>query len=525
MSNTQGSAAKDALPSLRVAWNAVWLATAVAGVIAFYWDGMIALPENWAAPEYSHGYLIPLIAIYLFFRAASSGLAPPRWCGVGLVVGMLGLLLGLLGNLANIPDVIIYGMIIAIAGLAMAGLGANNIGRLAAPLFYLVFMLRLPNTLYWGLNTKLQLLSSQLGVLIISSLGIPVYLDGNVIDLGNYQLLVAEACSGLRYLFPLASFSFLFAVLYRGPLWQRIVIFASAAPITVLMNSFRIGVVGVLVDQYGIEQAEGFLHAFEGWIIFIACVAILYGEAALLQRLRGRDATPIHQMLDVDFSGFQPVAALSNRQTPAAFMFGAAIVLAAGLAWQAFPARPTIHVTRDQFDKFPLTIGGWTGERQALEPDVERILMASDYLLADYRGVGRPVDVLVAYFDSQSKGKAIHSPQVCLPGSGWEVSRWMTVETSVRTPSGERLSVNRAIIQKGLDRQLVYYWFDQQGRSLTSDYAAKIYTLIDAVGRGRTDGALVRLVTPIDRSEAQSDQSLQEFLQEFLPKLPPYVPM
>ena len=101
----------------------------------------------------------------------------------------------------------------------------------------------------------------------------PVFLEGNVIDLGVYKLQVAEACSGLRYLFPIMSFSYVFAVLYRGPVWHKIVLLLSAVPIAVLMNSFRIGVIGVLVDRYGIGQAEGFLHFFEGWIIFLSAAS------------------------------------------------------------------------------------------------------------------------------------------------------------------------------------------------------------------------------------------------------------
>ena len=126
-----------------------------------------------------------------------------------------------------------------------------------------------------------------------------VYLDGNVIDLGSYKLQVAEACSGLRYLFPLMSFGFLFAVLYKGPTWHKIVLFLSTLPITILMNSIRIAVIGLLVNRYGTGQAEGFIHFFEGWIIFIACVMILYLEAMLLQRLT-RNPQPIHAMFQVD---------------------------------------------------------------------------------------------------------------------------------------------------------------------------------------------------------------------------------
>ena len=96
---------------------------------------------------------------------------------------------------------------------------------------------------------------------------------------------MVEACSGLRYLFPLISLSFIAAYLYKVEMWKRVVVFLSSVPITVLMNSFRIGVIGVLVEYYGIEQAEGFLHDFEGWIIFMACMGILFIIMAMLARV------------------------------------------------------------------------------------------------------------------------------------------------------------------------------------------------------------------------------------------------
>ena len=95
---------------------------------------------------------------------------------------------------------------------------------------HLVFMLPLPQFLYWRVNTGLQFLSSELGVSFVRLMDMPVFLDGNVIDLGVYKLMVAEACSGLRYLFPIMSFSYVFAVLYTGPRWHKIVLLLSAVP-------------------------------------------------------------------------------------------------------------------------------------------------------------------------------------------------------------------------------------------------------------------------------------------------------
>lgn len=158
----------------------------------------------------------------------------------------------------------------------------------SVPLLFLVFMVPFPAFILNNLSSKLQLISSWLGVEFIRACDIMVYLEGNVIDLGNYKLQVVDACSGLRYLFPLASLAFLCAYLFKGPFWQKLLIFLSAMPLTIFMNSFRIGVIGVLVDNWGTEMAEGFLHDFEGWAVFLLCMALLFIEMWIFSRISGR---------------------------------------------------------------------------------------------------------------------------------------------------------------------------------------------------------------------------------------------
>ena len=156
------------------------------------------------------------------------------------------------------------------------------------PIVYLLFAIPLPYFIDAILTLKLQLISSQLGVFFIRLFQIPVFLDGNIIDMGIYKLQVVEACSGLRYLYPLLSLSFLAAYLFHGPFWQRAVIFLSSIPIAIGMNGFRIGVVGFLVDRWGTAMAEGALHFFEGWVIFFACSASLGGRDVSVGTLSGR---------------------------------------------------------------------------------------------------------------------------------------------------------------------------------------------------------------------------------------------
>src|SRR6202035_4926761 len=174
-------------------------------------------------------------------------------------------------------------------GLILSFLGWSAFRLIAIPLLILLFMIPLPQFILANLSTKLQLLSSQIGVDVMRLFNVSVFVEGNVIDLGGYKLQVAEACSGLRYLFPLMTLGFLMAYFYKGALWKRMVLFLSSIPLTVVMNSLRIGTIGVMVEHWGIAMAEGFLHEFQGWAVFMASAGLMLGEIALLTRI-GRES-------------------------------------------------------------------------------------------------------------------------------------------------------------------------------------------------------------------------------------------
>jgi exosortase D (VPLPA-CTERM-specific) len=506
-----------------------WLLVAALGMAAFYWTGLASLVNAWARPEYSHGYLIPLVAAFLFVRQSRS--LAPGGAGeesiAGLLVVAAGLTVGLFGNLVQIPDVITYGFLVCLAGFVLILAGTRDGIRFWAPWLYLAFMLPLPQFVYLSLSVRLQLISSEIGVAIVSLFGIPVLLEGNVIDLGHYKLQVAEACNGLRYLFPLMSFGFLFAVLYRGPLWHRAIIFLSAIPITILMNSVRIGVIGYLVDRFGTEQAEGFLHFFEGWVIFAVCVAILSLLAFLLSRFAR--AHPLDgPMLDIETRGIgEQLARLRSVKASRSLTVASMLVVLAALAWHFAPAQTKVKPPRAPLSQMSMETGDWQGKPTILDPSIERVLGADDYFMGDFtsRAAALPVNFFIAYYESLTSGSGLHSPEVCLPTGGWEVSRWQRHALSL--PGGQgSFAVNRAVIQKGLDRALVYYWFEQRGRQLAGDYAVKAYTIWDSLARGRSDGALVRVITPIGRSEreAAADARLVRFLTSAVQLLPRYVP-
>lgn len=511
-----------------IGWLPIVLLALAIGA-AFY-DGLANMTEEWRREEYSHGWFIPLIAAFMVWRSRAE-LAALDWRGtwLGVAIVVLALALVVLGELSTLYIIIQYAFLLALAGVALALGGWSVLRTVAAPLIYLGFMIPLPNFLYNNLSQELQLISSAIGVWFMRLFDVSVFLEGNVIDLGVYQLQVVEACSGLRYLFPLMSFGFLCAYLFKAPFWQRAIVFLSAIPLTVLMNSFRIGVIGILVNSYGIEQAEGFLHYFEGWVIFMACVLVLFGEMWLLTLLTQRGRTfrdtfnldfgrPAERRLD-DFPG--------PRSQPRLIALVAVVAMAA-VGLQLIGQRTEVVPDRVRFAIFPDELGEWRGTQESLPPGIVRALRADDYIVANYQrpGVPVPVNLYSAYYSSQRKGASIHSPRSCLPGNDWEIVNLSTRRIDGVGADGSPLDVNRVVIAKGDVRQLVYYWFEQRGRRLTSEYAVKWYLLWDAIELNRTDGALVRLTIPIGPGMTvnAAEDLLQEFLRVSYPKLDPFIP-
>ena len=508
----------------------LWLTLCVLATLPLFRFGLTGLAAAWSRPEFSHGPVIPVLSFYMFLR--ETRMVPPatapvtdRWPGVALIG--FALLVALAGNLVQIDNLVFYALIVWVAGLVLTGFGWSR-GLIFWPaVLHLVFMLPLPQFLYWKVNTTLQFFSSEIGVWLVGLMGVPVFLDGNIIDLGVYKLQVAEACSGLRYLFPIMSFSYVFAVLYRGSVWHKVVLLATAVPIAVVMNSIRIGIIGLLVDRYGIAQAEGFLHVFEGWVVFLTCIGILFLLVMAMQRISG-DRRPLGEAIDLDFSGLGGQLRRVLATEPSRALIAATLMTAAlSAAWMLVPARTAVPVERAPFSLFPRQLADWSGSSVSLEPGIARILAADDYISASYRSPdeAEPVDFFMAYYVNQTSGKAIHSPEVCLPGAGWEVFSIDPTRIALPGSRAGGLTLNRAVIQKGLDQQLVYYWFDGRGRRLTGAIAAKAWTLVDSLTRGRTDGAMVRVITPIGADGvAGADARLQRFLGLTIDRLPRYLP-
>ena len=507
-----------------------WFKAAVYGLLllGMYYSTLTYLvAHDWMREDYSYGYMIPFVVLYLIWdkRARLAGV-PSRPSWLGLIPLGMALCLFWVGELGGEYFSLYMSFWLMIIGLCWLHLGWNKVKEMGFAFVMMFTMFPFPNFLYTKVSWQLKLISSQLGVAMMQAFGMSAFREGNVIDLGFTQLQVVDACSGLRYLIPLIVLGLLLAYFYKAAFWKRAVIVISTVPLSILTNSIRIAVTGEVYEQWGAELAEGFFHDFSGWFIFLVSLGALLLEMWVLNGFKG-----------IGFrgqgAGGRGQKAKDGGRTPEegrwkgwVYFFMMVILLGATLGFShGVEFREKVPISRS-FELFPMQVGEWTGTREIMEKRFIDALDLSDYVVVDYRNPsGREVNLYVAYYESQRKGESIHTPGTCLPGSGWLFKKAGWRNVTIEGESG-KFPVNRAVMQKGEHQQVVYYWFPQRGRILTNAYELKLYAFWDALTRQRTDGALVRLITPVYEGEApeKAEVRLHGFMGEVLPILNRFIP-
>jgi len=500
-------------------------------VLAFAWLLFDAgLLHTWIEDEeYGHGLMVVGILGYVLFRnreALMANHASPSWLGIILTLGAL--FVFVLGELSGIAPIRMY----SIWGFAFAA--AFSIGgwplfkKLLVPLLIIFILIPLPNVLGPMLTSQLQLISSKLGVWVIRLFGGVVYLEGNVIDMGgNAKLLVAEACAGLRYLFPLMSIGAIAGYLMRAPVWMRWAVFLATIPVTIFMNSFRIGVTGLLVDAYGMSHTEGFLHFFEGWVVFVASLVILVLFAWLLiKMLPGKSSFASVFSFEHLFENKptdKPKIVSWHTKTPViVFMVS---LLAAAIITTPVAERDNTPVASKPLSSFPLKLGEWRSNESRLPVSIETAAAASDYYYGNFLSPDNSlVNLYIAYYQDQKLGPAPHSPTLCIPGDGWVIRSDTPIPLTAR--NGKTIFVSRLVMTKGEQTSIAYYWLKQGDKAFSQQFKARLDLIRFAITENRADAALIRLVAFVDRGEsvAKADERLHDLAIELFDVLSDYVP-
>jgi EpsI family protein len=210
-----------------------------------------------------------------------------------------------------------------------------------------------------------------------------------------------------------------------------------------------------------------------------------------------------------------------------------AVCFIAAWGYLSRASRAETVLPRTPLDQLAFRVGDWTGRNDTpMTDEIIKVLGVDDHIVRIYAKASTlPVAVYVGFYQSQRQGDTIHSPLNCLPGAGWEpleVGRTtLSVHASPFDSAVRPIEINRVVIGKGLDRQLVLYWYQSGNRVVASEYWGKIYTVLDAVRYNRTDAALVRIVVPIrDKSSPESaDAAGRDFVDALFPLLGRHLPV
>jgi exosortase len=293
----------------------LWQGLAISFAIAFAYATVLAklFHDWWNDENYSHGLLIPFIIGYIIWvqrdkLAQVSTRSSVLWGGAAVVCALFALWAGIAGAELYTQRL---SLILIIAGIIVYFWGFKLLQMLLVPLGLLFLAMPIPAIIFNKIAFPLQLFASRCAVWSMSVLGIPVLRQGNIIELkplnsfDTKKLEVVEACSGIRSLMTLLTLAVVFAYFTHAPddgdgsgsgkrfgwlksywFWRAVIIVASAIPIAILTNAFRVSGTGVLAHYYGTAVADGFFHSFSGWAIYIVAFILLFGIGMILDRFR-----------------------------------------------------------------------------------------------------------------------------------------------------------------------------------------------------------------------------------------------
>jgi exosortase len=272
------SSVVNVAPSAQKRESFSWMTLAWFGALVFvcYAPVIIALVKNWGSDDdMGHGYFVPAIAAYIAWQKKDELVklkAEPNWWGLLIVFyGAFQLYLGTLGAELFLART---ALVITMIGTVLFLGGNKFLKALAFPLFLLFLMIPIPAIIYNKITFPLQIFASEAAETALNILGIPVFREGNILNLPSQPLNVVEACSGIRSLLTLTFLSLVYGYFFEKRTWVRVALFFSTIPIAIVANSGRVTLTGIL-SEIKPEYAEGFFHEFSGWVIFMIAMGIM----------------------------------------------------------------------------------------------------------------------------------------------------------------------------------------------------------------------------------------------------------
>ncbi|MDQ6785839.1 MAG: EpsI family protein [Acidobacteriota bacterium] len=538
--------------SPQINFQTVWRPVSIAAALTFLYANVLAkLGFDWWTDEnYSHGLLVPFVIGFIiwteFDELKNAAKLPSVLFGFALILFALLMFLG--GTLGAELFTQRISLVVMLAGIVVCFFGARLLKSLIVPFLLLLLAIPIPQIIFNKIAFPLQIWASQAAVWGIRLFEVPTVRKGNVIEILPYgaaeviALEVVEACSGIRSLMTLMTLGLVLAYFTRErrdsaatkkiaflknpDFWRTVILMLSAIPIAILTNAARVTATGVLTYYYGKQAIESVWHTLSGWLVYLVALALLFAVNLIIRKFQRGDAETQSKDESRQQESSQTKDQTSKTQNlKPIFNLLLAVLLIGGVSINWLQQRGEAEVVRKPLSEIPASLGDWRQKGDAIRFDAqtESVLRATDYTMREYSSPdGRIANLYVGYYASQRAGATYHSPQNCLPGAGWVMNQSQLVE--IKTASGRTFTANKFIVDNGVYKEVLIYWYQGRGRAEASEYADKVNTVFDSVWRRRSDGAMVRVMTDVGNSEQEATDAAVDLSAQAADRLDLYIP-
>jgi EpsI family protein len=517
---TNAMAARGIIATLQVVIVAVLVVVAYRDVLPF-------LVLEWYEHEnFSYGFLIPVIFGYLVWdgRDALKSITK-EWSPWGILSIGLALLMGIVGQVMGEPFVSRVSFVWVIGSLVHLFWGWPTVRCLAFPLAYLFLMVPPPYPIVKAVSYHLKMVDASVAEVLLRLVGVPIYRDAYFLHLPNITLEVADICSGIASLFAMVALGILYAHYLPITRAAKLAVFVSALILPILANLFRILLVGVSVYHYGPVMLRAFFHSFTGTFTFLLSLAMLLGFGEWLRRRYGSiPQRGAHRLEGVQWAARdrrvdgQKLGSWFSSSFCSAVIILALTLLISG--WSHGPVRegrlPDLTLISPRLGAYEARDGNGEGAYRDpyAEAAVSRLYQASR---------NEAIELFVGYRSRQFGVERLRSPKLVFP-EGWEYASMGGVK--IPLAGGQTIDSIWLETRSGNARKLVVFWYQVRGLSFASDIGNRIELFRGLLSEGRTDGAVVRLASPVSDTETleQAKRRLLEFSSSLHPELIRFLP-
>lgn len=507
------------LPRARAIGKDVWFYAGliVVALAVLYASVFKGLWELWMTrQDYSHGFLVPLVSLYLikikWEKLKHCPIKPIPVLGLGLVLlALAGFFVGVAGGVITVSSLSFIGIL---TGLTLLLFGYPHLQALALPFAYLIFMTPVLDVVVDPVHHPLQLLAAKVVSALFPIAGVPTYLDGTFIHFPNGVLEVAIQCSGASFLISILAIGLPLASLALRTWWSRVALILAALVISIMANWARVSLIGMIGYLWGWgPQVHGPLHILQGMLVYWVGFGALFTGAWILAKVEQRRMNP---------TGRPAMIGPTSEPAPAwhtwrrVWRLALATLAVAIVYLYAYDQGPV--AAKQSFASFPLTVGQWVVVETEQASPVVKLPGADQDLMRVYRKAdGSTMRLYVAYLSSQTQGRELVN-YLTAPLHQEAIEAAITVD-------GKSLPINIGFSEQHRTKTPILFWYAIHGRSIADRYQAKAATIVHALMHQGSHGALVL----ISRESKRGDQEIavddmEQFAQDLVPVLRPYLP-